>query len=394
VLAACAFLASATFADLPSYATKEVPWDPPLLGAARFTLLKTKPLLIKSTPKAAEGTLLFARLRLGVETEIAAAVVAARDRACRLYVDTNADGKLADEKPLASSASLNGELEALFEPVELSVKYEAKGKSVRQRVRLGLVKPDRDGDRALACVVDRVRQAGVPLAKGRGRGEPRLVGLLDLSGEARWDDWVTDALWFDADGDRKLQPAEVQPLTTVLAARDDLWSLRPAPDGRHVAFGRYEGSRGTLRLETLDGRAQPADLVQFRVNDGQVYLTWSQPPPKLELPTSEYKLEYVVRPRGQTGDPVEYRFATLQPLALSADRATSLVLGGDIRLDTKLTPTTEADGTDVEIEMQLLTPEGHILQWMKRGQQFLRAGSLKLLRPDGSTFQATPTGFG
>jgi len=174
----------------------------------------------------------------------------------RLYVDTDGDGDLSDEKPLAPKRAAP---QPDFGTVTLS---SASGTPVRVAVMAYM-----SGSPAKPRFV-RVRIAGCLTGKVTLAGKAYSVAVIDSNLNGRYTDTIDgkesfsrdiDALAIDLNGDGQfnppslsIQPMEWMPLAKGLKVADAYYTVVVAADGATIQLTKADPGFGTLDLGAAD----------------------------------------------------------------------------------------------------------------------------------------------
>jgi len=200
-------------------------------------------------PEGATGNWFYARVGLGQCKVILG--MAEKDSA-KLYVDTNGDGVLKDEKPV-EAATKGGN--RVFGPVTINVVVGGD----KRTVSLSVMQPARGN--YLLC-----SPGGYWAGTAELGGKKVSLGLVDSD----WDGRIArgefsmkalmsrrfDGLAIDLDGDGKfamsMQNFEVMPLPRLIQVAGVTYSLEVKPDGSAVTFTKVEPQLGTLDAGSPD----------------------------------------------------------------------------------------------------------------------------------------------
>jgi len=223
-----------------------------LMSSGRFVrALEAKPGQLKGVPKDFVGGGTYFQVRLGQED-----VLFALDgsKPPKLYVDTNRDGNLSDEKPFEAATGKKGEgLELIggaltFGPV--SVAGGEKGAETRLNIM------------AYGASFLRICPAGLMSGQVRLGGQDYQVAVVDSNFDGRYDKTFTLPTAAGPEGveyetfaicrsaERALGEAyeagAVQPLPKMLRVKDVYYSLKVSGDGSAVEIEKAEPRMGTL----------------------------------------------------------------------------------------------------------------------------------------------------
>jgi len=208
----------------------------------------------------------------------------------RLYVDTDFDGDLADEKAVVAVPAV----QRRFGPIALA-SADAKANATAE-MTAEMLKGNILFLRPVNCLSGKVRLAG----------REHRVALVDGSYNGRWDDtwspsgqpftsWAGDFdnLAIDRSGDgtfdmprgggnryKRLEEKEVQPLTKMLRIKDTYYDVDVAADGSEIRLAKL-----SLQCGTLDLGCKGLELLAL-YDAGFRYL--ELPDGKTELPPGAY----------------------------------------------------------------------------------------------------------
>jgi len=276
---------------------------------------------LSGLPEGAAGNWLYVQAPLGQRKVLMAM---AQADTSKLYVDTNGDGALKDEKPLEAAAKSG---QQVFGPVALSV---GDGKDKRT-VSLSVMQPT--GRSYLIC-----SPGGYWSGTAELGGRKVSLGLVDSD----WDGRIArgefsmkaimsrrfDGLAIDLDGDGRFSTSvrnfEVMPLPRLIQAGGVYYSLSVKPDASAVTFTKVEPKLGTLDAGTPD-----VEVMLFG-DTGAHYLKESGG--KWPLPAGDYLAGRVVLSRKDdsgatwslTGQPGQ----DTGPIRVEAGKTVAMGLGG------------------------------------------------------------------
>jgi len=347
--------------------------------------LKVKPANAGAMPAFANSGAVFMELGLGDGAPRLLAVEPLRrgDKpGFRVYLDTNGDRALADEKPCETSedSKLQRWMMQYTAPMTVPVVYRLPSGEVTRdcRFRLGFypVPPDRRSQ------------------DGRLFYSAQLVALQGWTGLVPFGDKTLRLTVFDGDGDAKAQvgntlsrdglrlegtaptPYSVnQSLTRCLEVDGVLYRLEVQPDGAKVAVSRYTDALATVAWDVSNGAGKPEELSQlsFRGANLSVSLQGSAPASQ-SVPPGDYYLNYTI---GK--DKLRGYFHTSRTLSISTGASNRIVCGGPVNV-TGTIKQKEIDGeTTLVVNISAANAAGHAF----RVYGAREAGKVEVLGPDG-----------
>ena len=249
-----------TYRDCPGEATTEL-----MMSRGFFGPQQEKPGTVKDVPAGLSKNLTWFSVDLGKRS-----VLMLFDGATnpKLYLDTDLDGSLADEKPfeLPKEQQVAGPVARLFrrrppsQPVygPITLKSGAGDPEVKVRVRSY-------GGRYIMISPAGVWSGTVKVAGKEHRlsvvdanYDGRLDGVLSMPPEGQPITGEADTLAFDFNGNGAFEPgyyeanAEMIPLPRMLKVGEDYYSVTVAADGSSVTLAKVTPKFGTLDVGTKD----------------------------------------------------------------------------------------------------------------------------------------------
>ncbi len=230
----------------------------PLLTAAREFMrpVPERPPGLKGLPKALSKTILY--LEVPICGKVIQFVLDSGAEPPRIYVDTNADGDLSDEKASMGKREKEGP-GVTFEPIEVTVPRDGEKVKVTLGIEGYLLKPDGGfllvGSRTVRTGEIKVggKSIAVALADSdlNGRYDDFLGGpdpdiRKSMSGDNIAIDWNGNGE-FDSDYGSFL--GEVRPLSRMMKIGKTYYDVRPAADGSTIEIKIAQPKLGTLDVQ-------------------------------------------------------------------------------------------------------------------------------------------------
>jgi hypothetical protein len=225
-----------------------------LMMSGRFVVpLQVKTDIMKGVPRdfAGEGT--YFQARLG-EKDVLFALDGSKPP--KLYVDTNRDGRLSDEKAFGVGSPKKGDQ---FEAIEGARVYGPVSVAAGEKgaeTRLSIV--------ALGASAIYVSQAGFMSGRVRLDGQDYRVVVADCNFDGHYDrtygvpesaasvdvECETFAIGSDAEGkfDQRAAVGGPQPLPKMISVGKTCYSIQVAPDGSSIEMDKVEPKMGTLDI--------------------------------------------------------------------------------------------------------------------------------------------------
>jgi hypothetical protein len=320
--------------------------DPLVLSAHRFVqplggnpaswLKRSFIFMLKSVPKDFVSGGKYFQVRLGRDN-----VLFALDGAkpAKLYVDTNRDGRLSDEKPFETASLKKGHrFEGItgvhvFGPV--SVAAGEKG----AQMRLNIV--------AFGASGLYVFPAGYMSGRVRLDGQDYRVAVVDGNFDGRYSEALTlaapegegvgyDNFAFGPDA-KKAFLQEVQPLPKMISVDKAWYAVAVAPDGSSIVMAKVEPKMGTLDIGKVDADLtlwSESGIQRLKGDEG----TW-------QLPVGKYGIKNITLRRTDKGNKWSIMGFTAGKgvmIEIAANQSTMLKLGPPLLVKTEMKV---ADGT-------------------------------------------------
>jgi hypothetical protein len=247
-----------------------------------------------------------------------------------LWVDTNADGRLA----LEERHELSGE------PIELpvDVRYSAKGADQVTRLARTLIIRRSPLERGLQYAV-----RGYRAGRLRFGSADHAAILVDGNGDGLFDEAGVDRIRVDLNDDRRFDAfAEHYPLGKPIVADGVVYAVRSDPPGENVRAQPRSNVSGTLRLALRGKLAAQVEHVEISLVSDIGELTridgLNEP---VTLPVSSYRVSYLsLRLKGEDDELWHYSFAGRRQydIVVSAEEQTEAILLADLGVDVKIEP--------------------------------------------------------
>jgi hypothetical protein len=178
------------------------------------------------------------------------AVFDAGGTAPRLFVDTDADGDLADEKPIEVKIAQN---QIAF----TATLVQLPGRPEGQTVRIGI--SGSSDARTFAYL--RIAPGGYVRGTVELGGQKHTVAVIDADFDGRYDGFASaetlnDSRAHDQIAFRRAEgrdrATEIAPLTPIVHVGEAYYTVRLAPDGLRIEFGKADPKLGTLDVQCPD----------------------------------------------------------------------------------------------------------------------------------------------
>lgn len=306
--------------------------DPIIAAAGQWARLsKGVPGELKTPPRRLRGKYSYYTSTLGGQKRV---MLLNLDRQTQLYVDSDGDGDLSDEKPVKSrvtrSRSRRNKARIRFGPIDLKVNGRDGGSIIVENYSSNYM---------------RVYPANWYEGKVRFGGESHYISLVDADLNGRYDDFaglesaksrrsvrIGDYLGVDRNQNRRLEPArfEVQPLTGKVGLPKGFFQIKPSSDGKKISVASVTPEFGTLDLGTMG--VELLVLSEY----GAYYLNGAEP--KYKLPAGNYtcwNMAMVQLERGRTAyrlDAIDLK--DLKAFSIRPDRSTTYKVGQPLILKT------------------------------------------------------------
>jgi hypothetical protein len=315
----------------------------------------------------------------------------------RLYADTDADGRLADEQPIALATverTTDQAVPSSRASIDtLSISYRtfslrAPGRSRGTMLTLGVDGWIQARQQAFLCFYPGARMSGTVTLDGKALS----VALVDRTLDGRYDGFLPgsalgqplscDAIAFDLDGNGQFQPGrdatEVFDLSRMLRIGDGFYDVRPARDGSTLALKRVTPKMGTLDVDC-------PELSLMLISDGGTYDlggndgTWA-------LPAGTYRLRGFEL-RRPDADGVTWRVfgsgtqgGALSQFEVRKGRTTRIPAGPPLTLAS----TTTGRGDTISINVDVVGRAGeHYLAGATKGDERLGAPTVVVVDRSG-----------
>ena len=315
-------------------------------------------------PKFTGSQRLFAELKLGDGKPILLAATSggtAKKPTITLYVDTNGDRSLADEKPLVASAV--GSHDSQFEgqlvtpPVTVPVVYDLPGGQTTRSLTFRLAVPPRLGMAPFVMLLADSVMGGTIKVGGR----EVAVRLLDMNGDGKITVVNTmqeppDMVWLSLTPDKPAAGDEV-PLLQYVEVAGKFYSLVPRCDGAEITVTPYDGPLGRMTFAAADaeGKAQEISLVELASPTAMVQRKGE--PGEIVLPPGKYALNYGLG-GAKDGEPA-YAFSH-DEVRVAGGETCEARCGGPLALTLQVQQQPSAPGsTDLRVTFLVKTEAGH-----------------------------------
>ncbi len=316
---------------------QEIGAEPPAVASRvrqYVPALPGKPYGVKDLPEGLSDDVIYYTMRPGRKPIL---LLADLGETPKLYVDTDGDLNLAEERPLEAvkppgEVVMAGMSIHHFGPVALRV--GADGAAVHARFQVTVW----EGGGGYMEVHPGVFRSGqVELG-----GESYRVQLVDGGFDGHYDRTIArsrseyDWLAIDLDGDGQFDPRpyespEILPLTKLLRVKDAFYSVAVAPDGSSITLAKAEPALGALDVGV------PAAQLTVMSDSGYFVLGGSEG--KWDLPTGRYVTRgLALSATDEKGDRWVLRMGSklgkLSTFRIREDETTSVKMGPPLTVQT------------------------------------------------------------
>jgi hypothetical protein len=364
ICAIAALAATACLAESVTYPLKLTPYGKPLPAYAFLSWSDQVPEDAGSMPRFAGAGACFAELKLGDGKPVLLAATSggtAQAPKVTLYVDTDGDRSLADEKPLLAtrpkSPDQQFEGELVTPAVTVPVVYDLPGGRVTRDLTFRLATPPRvEMSPYMILVVDRVMGGTIKL--GEREVQVRLLdqncdGKVSVLGS---DEGAPDMLWVGLDP-KKPEAGETRPLTRYLEDEGRFYELAPRADGGEVTVTPYDGPTGKVSVSAADAEGKPCGTGLLYLASPTVQVLRRGGPAEVSLPPGTYGLTYSLGAL-KDGEP-EYTFS--QPkVEVAGGESQEIRCGGPLALSLEIEQGRREPGAiELSVTFQVRTEAGH-----------------------------------
>ena len=370
--------ASTSFAESVTYPLKPVAFSQPMPSFQFLNWSDKPPADAGAMPKLTGAHTWFAELKLGDGKPIL--VAASRSGAGKaaktsLYVDTNGDRSLADEKPVvATKADTPGRqsVEELVTPkFTVPVVYDLPGGRVTRDLSLELTLttvPSAGLSPMVMLHVDCAMGGAIKL------GEQDIdVRLIDVDGDgkitiANGAEGPADMLWVNVTP-KEPEAGEMRPLTRYLESNGRFYEIAPRVDGGEITVTPYEGALGKVTLIGTDAAGKPQPIGAFYLDSLTAMVMRENATGEVGLPPGTYGLTYGLG--ASKGGESEYSFSqTENAVRIAGGEAREIRCGGPLALSLQVQQQpAQAGVTELRVTLLVKNEAGHAFSARERDKE-------------------------
>ena len=229
-----------------------------------------KPSDLKAMPKGISDKLAYCQHQ--IEGKPLIFILDSGGEKAKLYIDTDMDGDLSDEKPKTGKPGLENEGETNFDKVTIKVKVDGKETEINIIPKVRIYE-----NRGYLFL----KPGSVRVGKAKLGDKTYMVGLADSDIDGRYDsfmkgDWGdSDMMGIDLDRDGSIvrsydNKSEVSPLMKMVKVDDSYYEVDIATDGSSIEFKKAK-KFGTLDIKSpeLVSLGLLSTNGFFRLNKGE-----------------------------------------------------------------------------------------------------------------------------